>query len=181
MKEAVQVWENVHVAGCEPSEAPVNAADFEIREKIINEPFSPDMFEKNEFDIVSCFQTIEHIPDSVNLLLGIRSILKNDGYAYFVCHDYCSLVNRIMGLKSPIYDIEHLQIYSKKSIRRLFKQMGFRDINLFTIKNNYPLSYWVRLFPGVPTKIKKYVENLKLAKRLMIGINVGNIGIIAKK
>ena len=140
-----------------------------------------DKFEKEEFDIVSCFQTIEHIPDSINLLLGIKTILKKDGYIYFVCHDYCSFINRIMGLKSPIYDIEHLQIYSKKSIRLLFEKAGFHDIELFTIKNIYPLSYWIRLAPIIPAGLKKAVEKLKIAKKFMLGINVGNIGIIAKK
>lgn len=181
LKEAKQAWNNVQVVGCEPSEAPVNVADPEIKQNIINEPFSSDKFEKEEFDIVSCFQTIEHIPDSINLLLGIKTILKKDGYVYFVCHDYCSFINRIMGLKSPIYDIEHLQIYSKKSIRLLFEKAGFHDIELFTIKNIYPLNYWIRLAPIIPARLKKAVEKLKIAKKLMLGINVGNIGIIAKK
>lgn len=179
LKNAIQIWGG-QVMGCEPSEAPVKAADSMIKDKILNEPFSPEKFEKGEFDIVSCFQTVEHIPDSLNLLSGIKTILKDDGYAYFVCHDYRSLVNRILGLKSPIYDIEHLQIYSKRSIRLLFEKAGFRNIQCFTIRNRYPLSYWLRLLP-VPLKTKKFFEKLGFAKKLMIGINVGNVGIIAQK
>ncbi len=52
---------------------------------------------------------------------------------------------------------------------------------MFTIKNIYPLNYWIRLAPIIPARLKKAVEKLKIAKKLMLGINVGNIGIIAKK
>ena len=180
LKFASQKWNNVSVVGVEPSVAPVTVADPAVKDKIINEPFESSLFEETEFDMVSCFQTVEHIPDSINLLNGIHRILKRNGYAYFVCHDYCSLVNRILGQRSPIYDIEHLQIYSKKSIKLLFEKAGYRNVKQFSIKNRYPLTYWIKLLP-IPAKMKLFINNLPFVKRLVIGINVGNIGVLAQK
>lgn len=40
---------------------------------------------------------------------------KEGSIAYLVCYDYRSFVNKILGMKSPIYDIEHLQLFSKKA------------------------------------------------------------------
>lgn len=177
---ARQQWNNVSVVGVEPSVAPVAVADPTIKDKIINEPFESSLFEESEFDMVSCFQTVEHIPDSINLLNGIHRILKRNGYAYFVCHDYCSLVNRILGQRSPIYDIEHLQIYSEKSIKLLFEKADFKNIKLFRIKNRYPFSYWMKLLP-IPNKMKDIINKLPFTEELMLSINVGNIGVIAQK
>ncbi|MCM1174368.1 MAG: class I SAM-dependent methyltransferase [Blautia sp.] len=169
--------------GVEPSVAPIQKADDKIRKYIINDIFKKDSFIPAEFDMVSCFQTIEHIPDSNKLLNDIRTLLEDNGLVYIVCHNYKSIVNRILGMKSPIYDIEHLQLFSKKSIRKLLEKVGYKRITVFTLRNKYPLKYWIRLFP-FPTKMKKSIlrilDGTKLAE-IRIGINVGNIGIIARK
>ena len=74
-------------------------------------------------------------------------LLNKSGVLFIVCHSYNSIVNRILGMKSPIYDIEHLQIFSKKGIKKLFELSGFKNITIFTIFNSYPISYWTKLFP----------------------------------
>ena len=169
--------------GIEPSKEPIKHANPAIKDKIINSPFRVGMFGNAEFDMVSLFQTIEHVPNSVKLFREVYRILSEGGYFYVICHNYLSFVNRIMGMKSPIYDIEHLQIFSKKSIIRLMKRAGFKDIKVFTIKNRYPLKYWIKLLP-LPFISKKrmihFFENSTAGNKL-IGINVGNVGIIARK
>lgn len=173
----------LRTVGVEPSVEPIKQADKSIKDDIVNAPFSNELFSKNEFDMISLFQTIEHMPDPLKSIGEIKQILKEGGYFYLVCHDYLSTANRIMGLKSPIYDIEHLQIFSKRGIRKLMEKMQFRDIQVFTIKNKYSLKYWAKLFP-LPKKVKrillKRLEHSKLGN-MMIGINVGNVGIICKK
>lgn len=171
------------VVGIEPSREPIKHADSLVKEYIKNIPFQAGIFGNGEFDMVSLFQTVEHIPEPISIFREVRRILVEGGYFYVICHDYCSLVNRFLGMKSPIYDIEHLQILSKKSIVRLMKKSGFKDVKVFTVKNRYPLKYWVRLFP-IPLVIKKrimdYLNKYRIGK-LMIGINVGNVGVIARK
>lgn len=141
------------------------------------------MFKAGDFDMVSLFQTAEHVPEPVMVLKEIHRILKEDGYCYLICHNYRALLNRIMGIKSPIYDIEHLQIFSRKSICRAMRKAGFREMDVFTIRNRYPLTYWLRLLP-IPASVKKQVLTIaeKLgAEKVLLSINVGNIGVIARK
>ena len=173
----------IDVVGIEPSDAPIRQAAPAIRDKIINDVFKKGMFEAESFDIISLFQTIEHIPDTENTLQEIFSLLSGEGYFYLVCHDYRSLINRILGDKSPIYDIEHLQIFSKKGICRILKKTGYREIKVFTIWNKYPLKYWMRLFPlkkSIKDRMLNFLEH-KAIGQICIPVNVGNIGIIAKK
>ncbi len=120
-----------NVVGVEPSRSPIEAADTRVKSTIINAPFSAELFENESFDMISLFQTIEHIPNTKSTIRDIKKILKPSGLFYVVCHDYLSPVNRILGFRSPIYDIEHLQIFSKKSIYRLMKKAGFTNIKVF--------------------------------------------------
>ncbi len=169
------------VTGVEPSRAPVLAADKKIRRHIVNDIFRASDYEPETFDMISCFQTIEHIPDPGQLLAGIHGLLKKGGIVYIVCHDYRSPVNRMLGMKSPVYDIEHLQLFSERSIRRLVKQQGFEPVRVFALKNRYPLKYWLRLFPfpaAVRQPLLKKAENSRWGQ-IRIGISVGNTGVIA--
>lgn len=171
------------IVGVEPSQAPIDAADSTIRPNIIKDVFSAERFEKESFDMISCFQTIEHIPDSRKLLQDIYALLKDRGLVYIVCHNYCSLVNKILGTKSPIYDIEHLQLFSKRSIYRLLKECGYSNIKTFSIWNRYPIRYWLRLFPfpkGMKRAILKSAESHTWGN-IELAINVGNVGVIAHK
>lgn len=171
------------VVGVEPSVAPVQAAGAAVKKYIVNDIFKVSDYKKGEFAMVSCFQTLEHIPRPEGLVKDIHSLLRDGGVAYFVCHDYKAFVNRLLGKKSPIYDIEHLQLFSKRSIYRLAKKCGFEDIKIFTIKNRYPAQYWLRLFPfprGMKGWILKKAENSRWGK-MEVSINVGNIGLIAYK
>lgn len=172
-----------NVIGVEPSNEAINQADESIKKYIINGFFNADNFDDKKFDLITCFQAIEHIENPLNLFNDIYKLLNENGALFIVCHSYNYFVNRIIGMKSPIYDIEHLQIFSKKSVKRIFELSGLKNIEVFSICNNYPLSYWVKLFP-FPNKIKKILLkflNITLIGNIKIPINVGNIGCIGYK
>ncbi|WIH82893.1 class I SAM-dependent methyltransferase [Brachyspira pilosicoli] len=142
--------------------------------------FNPENFDNKKFYLITCFQFIKHIE---NLFDDIYKSLNQNGALFIVCHSYNSFVNKILGIKIPIYDIEHLQIFSKKSVKKIFELSGFKNIEVFSISNNYTLSYWVKLFP-FPGKIKKALLkflNTTLIGNIKIPINVGNIGCIGYK
>ena len=173
----------VKVIGIEPSTEAINQADISIKNYIINNFFRVEDFSENIFDLITCFQAIEHIENPLKLTSDIFKLLNKNGALFIVCHSYNSIVNKILGMRSPIYDIEHLQIFSKEGIKKLLELSGFKNITIFTIFNSYPISYWTKLFP-FSNKIKKFL--LKILNKTHIGnikipINVGNIGCIGYK
>jgi hypothetical protein len=88
-----------------------------------------------------------------------------------------------MGLKSPIFDIEHLQLFSRKSYARLLVNAGFRVAWIKPIWNRYPLSYWSRLFP-MPKRLKeRMLLGLKKSAlgRWVIPLPAGNMAALAFK
>ena len=171
------------VAGVEPSAAPISTAHDDVRELIRNDIFRPELFEPGRFSLITCFQTMEHVHDPIELARGAYSRLKKGGAAFFIGHNRRGLVNRLLGRKSPIFDIEHLQLFSPKSARSLFERTGFVNVEVHRIVNRYPLQYWTKLLP-MPKDMK--VGCLTALKRTGIGrlplpMAVGNIAVIGYK
>jgi len=165
------------VVGVEPSIAAINAAPL-YRQKWIREGiFNEKDFDVQSFEFVCCFMTLEHVRDPQDLVSAAYRLLRPGGAIALVTHDYRSVVNRVLGSRSPIIDIEHMQLFSPRSIRRLLDTNGFGNIDVVSFRNRYALKYWVRLMPfGQPTKVKviRVLDFLGLAD-LKLSINVGNV------
>ncbi|MDH3686087.1 MAG: hypothetical protein OEP95_07665, partial [Myxococcales bacterium] len=78
---------------------------------------------------------------------------------------------------SPIFDIEHLQLFCPTSLRGLYERSGFERVRVAPLTNRYPLSYWIRLLP-VPVALKRAATSLLtrvgLAKRT-VPLRAGNL------
>lgn len=167
--------------GVEPSLAPIRAAAPDLRPLIRQGLFTPDLFQSGErFDLITCFQTIEHLPDPLQFCRDAHALLRERGALFLVCHNRQGLINRALGLRSPIYDIEHLQLFSPTSARRLLTEAGYTNVSAWPIVNRYPLRYWARLFP-LPTAPKARLL-AALAEgplgALPISVAVGNTAVV---
>jgi hypothetical protein len=110
-------------------------------------------------------------------------LLTPGGAIYLIGHDRESFVNRALGTRSPIFDIEHQQLFSKKSMRYLLEKAGFTGVEITSIRNRYPLSYWMKLLP-LPLGLKKGLIRILTAcglGRLSIALNVGNLAAVGYK
>jgi 2-polyprenyl-3-methyl-5-hydroxy-6-metoxy-1,4-benzoquinol methylase len=154
------------VVGVEPSRAPVEAARPTIRSLIRQGPFRAADFEKESFSLITCLQTMEHLYDPMALCRDTFDLLHHGGVVFLVCHDRRALSARLLGSKSPIFDIEHLQLFSRKSLRYALERAGYADVVTRAVVNRYPVSYWLKLFP-LPTKVK--AKALEAVKRTGLG------------
>jgi SAM-dependent methyltransferase len=171
------------IVGIEPSLAPIAAARNDIAPLIRTGIFRTEDFAPETFSLITCFQTLEHLYNPLEMIRGVWRLLKPGGAAFFICHNRRSLSARLLGTKSPIFDIEHLQLFSPESARYLLEQNGFSSVTVCPVVNRYPLRYWLRLAP-LP-------QNLKLALitafdrigagGLQLSIPAGNIAVIGFK
>jgi len=164
------------LVGIEPSAAAIASAPAHRRSWLREGIFEESNFEPASFDLICCFMTMEHVRDPMATALAASRLLRQGGLFITVTHDYRSLVNRMMGKKSPIIDIEHMQLFSMASIIELFNRGGFVSVSAKPFKNRYSLAYWIRLTP-LPKSIKRtlicVISHTGLEK-LKVGINVGN-------
>ncbi len=171
------------VIGVEPSKEPVKRAPAHLQSRLINDFFRAEDFEPSSFDLITCFQTLEHVDQPNQLFQAAHTLLKPGGCFMTVAHNFRAPLARLMGDKSPIYDIEHLQLFSPKSLQRVYRHNGFVEIDISSISNRYPLSYWMKLFP-LPKSMKAVLMPRLSGSRLgnlMLGARVGNMIGFAKK
>ena len=171
------------VVGVEPSAAPVAAAKPELRPLIRHAPFRREDFAPESLRLVTCFQTIEHVYDPLALCQDAFGLLRPGGALLMVCHNRRALLARAMGLKSPIFDIEHLQLFSPDSVRALLKRAGFSQVDVHVVVNRYPINYWARLSP-IPRAFKARALELLRSSGLgsfTLAAPVGNLAAIAYK
>ena len=164
------------LVGVEPSTSAIEAAPKSRRAWIIEGVFDESKFKPNSFDLICCFMTMEHVHDPKLLAEAALRLLRQGGAFVTVTHDYRSFVNRLMGKRSPIIDIEHVQIFSRNSIKELFLRTGFEKISVESFINKYSLNYWLKLSP-IPTAAKKILGLLftsTIFRGWRIGLNVGN-------
>jgi SAM-dependent methyltransferase len=135
------------VGGVEPSAEPIAAAHPRVAGLIEQAVFGSGVRAPGSLSLVTCFQTIEHVPDPAVLVRDAAALLKPRGLLAIVCHDRRALVNRVLGLRSPIVDVEHQQLFSPRSVTRLLAGAGLVEVGHRAIRNRYPLRYWARLLP----------------------------------
>ncbi len=173
----------VETIGVEPSCAAIAAADPEIRDSLREGVFVEADFKPESFDLICCFQTLEHVPDPRELTASCKRLLRPNGLLAFVTHDYQAPINRLLGRRSPIIDIEHMQLFCRKSLTTLLENGGLKVVELTSFRNTYPLSYWLRLAP-LPRLMKgalRAAGDRTRLSRLKVSVDVGNLLTIGRK
>lgn len=171
------------VVGIEPSRAAINAAPDEIRPFLREGMFSAEMLADVRPSLICTFMTLEHVAEPDVFIRTAYDLLEPGGMIAVVVHNWQGWLNRMLGMRSPIIDIEHLQLFNPKSVTMLLQGAGFGDVQVQEIQNSYPLRYWLRLTP-LPNKLKDLLggalEGVGLAD-IRIPFNVGNILAVGQK
>ncbi len=115
------------VYGVEPSEEAVSKSG-DLKENIFTGFFENASYPENSFDLITCFQTLDHLIDPLSVLKKILQLLKPGGLAYLIMHNEKSLQARLFGEKSPIYDVEHIYLFNKKTLPLLCQKAGFTTV-----------------------------------------------------
>jgi len=171
------------VVGVEPSHSAIVTASPAVAPLLREGMFDREIIHDIVPDLVVSCMTMEHVDDPGGVLKTVHEVLAPGGLAALVVHNRRGLLNRVLGLRSPIMDIEHLQLFSPKSVKELLRRAGFTHIRISPFANTYPLRYWIRLLP-LPSHIKgrlhSILQGIGLAS-LPIAMRVGNMVAVGVK
>jgi SAM-dependent methyltransferase len=183
LKALVDIKFTKNVFGIEPSSKMVQEADSILRNKIKVNIFKQNLFPKNSFDLILCFHTLDHMFDPNEFVKGAKTMLRKNGHVVVVVHDTDGLSVKLFGERSAIFDVEHIYLFNKSTLGKIFTNNGFKIVKVSDLVNAYPLGYWMQMsgFPKVIKKIAKYVFNFLRINKKEISIPAGNIALIAKK
>lgn len=88
--------------------------------------------QRNYFDCVTMFESIEHLNSPDNYLKKINHILKKGGILFVTTPNFNSLSRMFLGKNWSVFSREHLFYFSTKSLLRLLRINGFRIVNCLT-------------------------------------------------
>lgn len=171
------------VVGVEPSRAPIAAAAPEIQPLIRHDIFKGEDFGAENFSLVTCFQTFEHLSDPLAMCAAAYRLLRPGGAVLFVGHNRRAVSARLLGSRSPIFDIEHLQLFSLASVTRLLVEAGFVHVEVGSLFNRYPIDYWIKLLP-LPVVLKRRLIRIMQTAgigRVPVPLPAGNLYAIGYK
>lgn len=131
-----------------------------------------------QFSIICCFHVIDHLYRPDLFLEECRKLLKPGGLFLCVCHDVESWSAKLLGEHSPIFDIEHVYLFSEKTLPALFELQHFSKKSLGQLKNRYPLFYWMQSLPLLKTALRFLPNKIK---QLPISMKAGNLFLLASK
>ncbi len=166
------------VMGFEPSRECVENAPKTIRECLIPDIYRPELLNGKVFDMAASFHVLDHLIDPLSHLVSLGQHVRPGGHVLFVCHDVESLGAKILGSHNPIFDVEHIYLFSKHTLTRLLSRAGFVVLEAGSLANRYPLVYWFKLLP-----FGEALGNF-LPKRLRekpVTLRAGNLYVLGKK
>jgi SAM-dependent methyltransferase len=170
------------VRGVEPSRDAVASAGPAVRQLIVPDAFRPGIFAAGEFDLVCMFQVFDHLPAPGLVLDECRRVLAPGGLLLLLHHNVRSLSARLLGVRSPIIDIEHCYLYSPRTMRLLLLKHGFGVVEAGAASNTLSLRHLAHLLP-LPTGARARLLEAMAGRpgRLSLRLPLGNLYVIARR
>lgn len=126
---------------------------------ILSQPWQEAAFQEGEFDVVTAFYVVEHLPDPMAFLREVHRILRPGGMI-LVRYPHTTPIKDILSLmriKNSLYHLPfHLSDFSPRTIREALEKGGFTKtktvIGGFTAPSN-PAGKWAGLVFGTLAEV----------------------------
>lgn len=167
------------VHGMEPNK---NAAKLAL-EKGIDLKASLNDFEGKQFDVVTLWHVLEHIPDLEETILKLAALVKPQGALIIAVPNFKSFDARYYGKFWAAYDVpRHLWHFSKESMKNLFAEnfhlkkiepMIFDSLYVSLLSEKYKTgrkfslkAFWIGLLSNIKAKrSKEYSSHIYCFKK----------------
>ena len=171
------------VCGVEPSTEAIAASRADVKPHMIASLMKAGVVADNSFDVGAMFHTLDHLPDPVTTLRDALNSLKPGGTFVVAVHNERSWSARLLGEKSPIIDVEHTHLYTKKTGKLIFEKAGFVNVKAGGYWNHYSLAYLLHLIPISRSLRKKVLDSSLgiLLSKIKVIVPLGNMWVAGQK
>lgn len=146
----------------------INKAFKSIQSKLTNISINYNNFEDNFFDVITCFDVIEHSANLSKLLFELRRILKKNALLVIQVPNSDSLMRQLTGNDWDWWCVpDHTFHFTPLSINKILYEEGFKIIKIRTWEHS---NIFIKNIQGHIRKIlpHKYLINRFVAKILYL-------------
>jgi SAM-dependent methyltransferase len=136
----------------------------DIRDGILE----PGAFDAHSFDVITLWDVIEHLPQPLETLRIVRSLLKPSGVLLVNYPDIGTLAARALGRRWPFWLSVHLIYYTRKTLTEQLQRAGFSTLWFESFWPVLPLGY-------IAQRAAPYGKSLKLLRRTIDALGIGNL------
>ncbi len=136
--------QGANVYGIEYQQQAAKIANQKLPGKIINADVLNDSFSLPlpDFDIITLLGVVEHVVDPIRLIERIIPLLKKNGLLMIQTPNSSSVLARLMGKYWPPYTpVEHIHLFSTKSLKIMLKRTGFENISFMAHWKTLSIAY----------------------------------------
>jgi len=146
--------------GVEVSQDAAEYARSEFGLDVVTKPFEELEFPQDHFDIVTLWQTLEHLPYPLMTLNEVHRILKPGGLVVVSTPNIEALPARVLGKRW--WDVKRLHVnqFSTTTLVDILARGGFRDMSAASYRGFVSLSILL-------TMLLKYLSTYKHSKALL--------------
>ena len=171
------------ICGVEPSTEAIAASRSDVKPHMIASLMKAGVVADNSFDVGAMFHTLDHLPDPVKTLKDAYNSLNPGGIFVVAIHNERSWSARLLGEKSPIIDVEHTHLYTKKTGKLIFEKAGFVNVKAGGYWNHYSLAYLLHLIP-ISRSLRKAILNSTLGRllsKIKVIVPLGNMWVAGQR
>ena len=122
-------WESI---GIDLSPFDIKFATEELNQKAISGELFSANFPDNYFDVITLFDTIEHLRDPALYLKEIFRILRPGGLLYLETPNFNSFPRRLWNRRWSVFFPWHFYYFTPKTLKNILSQFGFKIKYLLT-------------------------------------------------
>jgi 2-polyprenyl-3-methyl-5-hydroxy-6-metoxy-1,4-benzoquinol methylase len=122
---------------------------------------------QNNFDIITMFHVMEHLPNPIETLKDLKTKLSKTGKLIIEvphANDFLLNLNNLKEFKTFTFWSEHLMLYTENSLKKIIKFAGFGNIKIYYFQRydfNNHLGWFVNKKPNGNIFFKNiYEKNL---------------------
>ncbi len=135
-------------------------------------------YKDEEFDVVTMFYVLEHLPNPARYLQEISRILKPKGILFLRVPHTTPLAKALGALSIPnkLYDApSHLSDFSPETLKLILTKSGFCNIHTFIGGMTYPRPFYKMLISVISGCLAEFLYTVSFKKFLLPGVSKSTI------
>ena len=167
-------WDAFGLDLCEPAVKYANSKGLNVT----NSGLLEKTYKEEEFDAVTMFYVLEHLPDPLEYLREIYRILKKDGILFLRVPHTTPIVKLFKAINIPnkLYDApSHISDFSPSTIKVFLQKAGFTDIHTYIAGVTYPAPFYKSIISVFFGSLAEFLYWASFKRYLLPGISKSTI------